>query len=130
MSFSYNAAIDTYLNRTRLLISDTSSSNYLFSDEEFGLFSKIYGENPHYIAGACCRALAANKALQAIYFSIHGDDLRIDKSQIPKYFIALAKLYEETEANITISEYFDSVDYTVDDYGVIGGEFVGDDELY
>ena len=130
MSFSYNAAIDTYLNRARLLVSDTNSSNYLFSDEEISLFSKIYGENAHYIAGACCRALAANKALQAIFFSIHDRDIQIDKRDIPKYFITLAKMYETAEANITIVEYLDSVDYTVDDYGVIGGEMVGDDELY
>ena len=130
MSFSYNAATDTYLNRVRLLISDTNSTSYLFSNEEIALFANIYGENAHFIAAGCCRALASNKALQAIFFSLHDRDVQIDKRDIPKHFITLAKMYETAETNITIVEYFDSVDSEVDQWGRELGEMVGDNELY
>lgn len=129
MSFSYNAGIDNNLNRLRNLIADTNSANYLFSDDELNLFITMGGDSFE-AASLACLAISSNRALQAFFFSIHNEDLRIDKSQIPKYFIQLSNLYHDRATQMSVVEFMDSVDYTVDDYGQILGEMVGDDELY
>ena len=129
MAFTYNDLCLTDKDKVRLKLSDTNSSNYLFSDNEITSLLAMEG-TINYACAAACRAIAANKALQAVFFSLHDRDVQIDKTKIPGHFINLAKMFMDNEALTNVVEYFDSVDYTVDDYGVIGGQYVGDDELY
>ena len=129
MAFTYTDTCPTDKDKIRLKLSDTNSSNYLFSDNEITSLLAMEG-TINYTCAAACRAIAANRALQAIFFSIHDRDIQIDKTKIPGHFITLAKMFMDNEALTNVVEYFDSVDSEIDQWGQESGEYVGDDELY
>jgi hypothetical protein len=61
MAFSYTGALDTDLERVRLLIGDTVAASALFQDAEIEYFLGQHGE-AHLAAAAACRAVAASKS--------------------------------------------------------------------
>ena len=130
MAFTYTNTCPTDKDKLRLLISDTDSSHPIFDDNELTVMLEVYGNSLHYSAAGCCRALATNAARMAIAFSIHGGDISISKTQIAKHYMTLADMFETTDANINIVEYFDAVEDEISKFGEDFSEMVGDNELY
>jgi hypothetical protein len=124
MAFTYDASNNTVRNRLRNLLSDTDSVNYIFSDDELDLFLSQSGNDEFYAASYACLAIAANKSLQAMIFSLHNRDLHIDKKSIPKFFLELSNRYKDAGSAKTLVEYLDSVAEDIDDYGRDLGEYV------
>jgi hypothetical protein len=58
MTFTYGFGIDTDLNKTRLLIRDTNSTNVMFEDEELNQFLGM-AANPFGAAGLAARTMQA-----------------------------------------------------------------------
>ena len=61
MSFTYD--LSSSIGRIRLRISDTSSDNYIFNDEELAVFFDDEGSNVKRACAAALEAIAVNEAL-------------------------------------------------------------------
>ena len=78
-------------------------------------------------AADLCRALAAKYAVKGFSFEIPGA-IKLDKKEVPKFFIGLASKYE-ARANSSadgIAEFIDSFDFDINDFGEDISEYVGD----
>lgn len=60
MAFTYSGAVETDLERVRLLLGDTNAATALFQDAEIDWFLAQHG-TVHLAAAAAARAVAANK---------------------------------------------------------------------
>ena len=93
--FSYNDSdLTTDLNKVRLLIQDTSSTDAQFSDEEIGFFIDTES-NVHAAARAGCLALAA-KTATAVSKTV--GKLKIELQQKHEHYIDLANQYKDAAA--------------------------------
>jgi hypothetical protein len=78
MSFSYSAGTATNLNRVRLKIQDTDSSNAFFADEEINDILAMVENDLNEAVAQCFLIIAGNRAKLAKYKSAgrYSEDLR------------------------------------------------------
>jgi hypothetical protein len=87
MTFTYTGAIDTDLEKVRLAIGDTDSTNVLFTDAEINGALALYG-SPLECAAAMAEAQAAVYSRKA---SVSIDGASINYGQLAKNFLDLAQ---------------------------------------
>ena len=129
MSYSY--VLSTDRGRVRLLIKDTTTqgspsqgTHYVFSDVEIDAFLLLNSEDVWAAAADACCTLAADQILGALRLKLSG--FEIDREQIPKYWMSLADNYEKKSREGGVTEFVDSFDHDISDFGEDDTEYVGD----
>ncbi len=121
MSFTYEPG--TTRGKVRLLIGDTDGESYLFEDAEVDALLAL---NPNVYAAAAlgCRAVAGDKAKQAVVVGLAGVD--VDRREIAAHYMELARGYEERARTVPV-ERVDAFDYEVDAAGVDRSRYTGEE---
>ena len=125
MAFTYDSS--TPRGRVRLLVGDTDtadSAKQIFTDAEIDAFLALENNEVYAAAAAACQTLAASTARSAIRIRME-KLLEIDRKEIPKHFLELAKSYRE-RAMSDPAEEIDSMDYAIGPWGGDHSEYVGD----
>ena len=133
MAYTSDSASDE--GRLRLLVYDvvpsgTSAimgSNYHFEDADLMAFLDLNSDDLWASAADACRAMAAKYADEAISLGLGKGDIKIDKRDKSKFYIALARGYQN-RSGIDVNEYIDSVNYYVTGTGLDETEYLGDYE--
>lgn len=122
----------TKRGKVRLLVGDTdtaTAANQIFTDEEIDAFLNLEGNEVYPAAAAACQSIAASSAKSAIAWRALGNELNVDKREVPAAYRELANQYRERatgEMSGPVEE-IDSMDYEVGPFGDTGtSEFVGD----
>lgn len=97
MSWSYDTSLPADLDKVRLLIGDTDTTDQQLSDEELGAMLTVYGA-VNSAAIAACRALAAKYARYADKWV---GDLKILASQKHRAYLELAEELQAAGASAT-----------------------------
>jgi len=88
-----------------MLIGDTDDSNKIMADDEVTAALALSGDDVFTAAAICCRAIAASAAKSAIAWSAMGE-FKVDKKQVPKYYLELADKYEDMAGLTDTTDYF------------------------
>lgn len=124
MAFTHDSSTDEGLLRT--LIQDSDSSDYTFEDDEL---TNVLDQNEGDIWSAAadlCFALAAKYAKSSTYLNLGKYDLVVDARKKVDHFTALGNKYQSRAGN-SVAEYWDSVDYEMNNNGVDNSEYMGDE---
>ena len=125
MAFTYDPT--TPRGKVRALIGDTDttdSTKQIFTDAEIDAFLELESQSVRRAAAAACEAVAASAARSAVRYKAE-KIFEIDRKDIPKHFLGIAKMHRETESADDYEE-IDSLDYELGRYGGQVGDFVGD----
>lgn len=125
MAFTF--APGTARGKVRLLVADTDTvteANQVFTDAEIDAFLSLESGEVYAAAAAAAQSMAAMSARSAIKY-IAERILEIDKKDIPKHFLALAKQYRE-QSIAGPGEEIDSAAYHIGTFGNDGSEYIGD----
>ena len=129
MAYTYNISTDR--GRVRLLVGDTTTKtiqvqgeHYAFSDAEIDAFLDLNSDDVWAAAADACRTFAANEILGALRLSLSG--FTIDRSKVPEFWNNLADKYEAKAKAGDITEFIDSFDHQISDFGEDETEYVGD----
>lgn len=129
MAFTLDPTTDR--GKVRLLVGDTDTAtvaNQIFTDAEVDAFLDLEGNNVYAAAAAAASSIAASSAKSAIAWRALGNELQVDKKEVPSHYSALADKYRERASGAMSgpSEEIDSFDYRLDDFGGDLSEYVGD----
>ncbi len=125
MAFTFDPG--TSRGRVRLLIADTddvTAANQVFTDAEIDAFLALESNEIYAAAAAAAESMAANASRSAIRYKAE-KILEIDRKDVPKYFLALAKGFRERSI-AEPGEEIDAVEYHVGAFGNDRSEFIGD----
>ena len=129
MSFSYDSTdVSSTTHKMRLMLGDTNESTYIFEDEELTAVYALAESEILSAVAMACRAIAVDKAKQAIAYTLLSSSVEIDKTRVPSYFMELADKIEKGIMEKPLL-YTDSVQWEVDVFGRDLTEYVDDDEL-
>lgn len=124
MTFQHDPATDEGLLRT--LTQDADSTDYVFEDDEL---TNVLDQNEGDVWAAAadlCRALAAKYTKAAVNINLGKYDLVVDTRKKAEYFLSLAMKYD-SRSNGSQVDYWDSIDYNVDNAGKDNAEYIGDE---
>ena len=127
MTFTADPTTDR--GKCRLLIFDNKDGTYLtdyqFTDADIDAALEINSDSVWFAAADLCRAFAA-KFMQSGYALEISGALKIDKKEIPKFYMDLADKYEKRAGSSAdaIVEIVDSYQYEVDEIGRDNSEYV------
>lgn len=125
MAFTF--APGTARGKVRLLVADTdtvTAANQVFTDAEIDAFLSLEDNEVYSAAAAAAQSMAAMSARSAIKY-IAERIFEIDKKDIPKHFLGLAKMYRE-RAVAGPGEEIDAVEYHIGTFGGDRSEYIGD----
>lgn len=118
MTFSYDASMAAAKDQVRLLITDTNSSDPIFSDEEISMLLMMNAQDPQMTAAQAIRTIAVNKAKIAIFYRINGfNGFELDRRDAPKLLLSAADAIEKS-AMQTPWEIISVLDYAVGHDGI------------
>ena len=125
MAFTYDVSTDR--GKVRLFVYDTDETEYVFEDEEVDVFLELNNESIWLASANACRVLAVRAADDAFAVKV-STALEIDKKQVSRRFLELAKDYEAKAATSTdmVWEYVDSFAISTSATGRDTTEYVGD----
>lgn len=129
MTFTLDPTTDR--GKVRLLVGDTDElepDHQIFNDAEIDAFLSLEAQNVYAAAAAACQSVAASSAKSAIAWRAMGNDLQVDKKEVPAAYRDLAQQYREraTGAQSGPVEEIDSMDYDIGPFGGDRSEYVGD----
>lgn len=128
MAFSYDPDNPVVRDKLRFTLGDTDPDEYIFEDSELDMALSMEDNAINMAAGIACRAVATNKAKQAIVVKLM--DVTIDKKSVSKIYLELADKFETKEVN-TVVEYLDSYAFVRDVHGRDGlTEWQDEDEYF
>ena len=116
---------DSDEGKVRILIYDTDSTDYDFKDSYITSIIEQNDGDLWSTSADLCRALAAKYTKNAININLGKYDLVIDTRKKAEFYIALASKYE-SKSGLSMSEYIDSIDYSVGIDGIESSEYIGD----
>ena len=130
MAYTHDTASDE--GRLRTLIFDTSvkatpvqGTDYQFSDAEILAFLDINSDDLHASAADACRSLAAKYAAQAEEIGLGKRDIYLSYKNRSKMYAKLAEAYGNKSGG-SITEFVDSVNWSIDGFGNDDSEYIGD----
>lgn len=126
MAFTYDPT--TTRGKVRLLIADTdtvTAANQIFEDAEIDSFLSMEDQDIYAAAASACRSIGLSTARSAVAWKSMSSSL--DKRDVPKHFLSLAKEYQEKAERGTPWEEIDSLDYRISSFGEDLSEYVGDE---
>lgn len=128
MSYTYD--VSNTRGKVRLLTGDITvdlpiyRTNYVFEDADIDALLDLNSEDVWAATADACRRLAADEVLGAVRLSLNG--MSLDKTQVPKYWLDMAKTYDKKSAAGDVVEFVDSVAYNINEFGEDESEYVGD----
>lgn len=125
MAFTFDPT--TTRGKVRLLLGDTNTSEIpkqIFSDAEIDAFLSLENNEVYVAAAAGAESIAANKAKSAIMWEALDEEL--DMRDVPKHYLALAKIWRERGTSGEPFEEMDTLDYRISPFGRDESEYVGD----
>jgi hypothetical protein len=94
--------------KLRMLVSDTTVGSFILTDEEVTAILDLSKGNIYLAAAIACRSIAASAAKSAMSYSLLAGEIKIEKDNLPKWWLQLAEKYEAMAA------LNDTEDYRVD----------------
>jgi len=91
-----------------MLLGDTNEAAFMLATDEVTALLVLAADDVFGAAALGARAIAASAAKSAIAFSIMQAEFRVDKKDIPKYYMQLAEAYDAKVGQL------DTTDYMVD----------------
>ncbi len=101
-----------------------TAANQVFTDAEIDAFLALESNDVFAAAASAAESMAANASRSAIRYKAERI-LEIDRKDVPKYFLALAKGFRERSI-AGASEEIDAVEYHIGTFGNDRSEFIGD----
>lgn len=122
MAFVYDPTTDR--GKVRLLSYDKDSTSYDFTDADIDAFLEQNADSIWLAAADALRVKATKAAASGYNIELPGT-LKLDKKEIPKFFLNLAGRYESRAVSSLdgTAEYVDAFDYDVDGLGDDGSEY-------
>jgi len=119
--------------RIRVLIYDITSeavpvlgTDYFFEDTYITAMLDQNSDDLWKTAADLCRSLAVKFSKDAIELGLGKGDLKIDLTKKSKLYSDLAISFDRKSTDGDTSEYMDSYNVGVDQFGIDGSEYVGD----
>ena len=125
MAFTYD--VDTDRGKVRLFIYDIDETEYVFEDNEVDVFLEMNNQSIWLASANACRVLAVKASDQAFAVKV-STALEIDKKQVSRRFMEMAKEYDSKAATSEemIWEFVDSFSIRTSATGKDTSEYVGE----
>jgi len=124
MAFTHDR--DTDLGRIRTLIYDSVSTDYLFEDSDITAMLDVNESDLWRTAADLCRSAAAKYSKEALKIGLGKKDIDLDLTKRAAFYSELAISFDHKSNAGNMSEYIDSVNYSIGGFGQDNSEYVGD----
>jgi len=125
MAFTYSVSTDR--GKVRLFCYDIDSTEYVFEDDEIDVFLELNNDSIWLAAANACRVLAVRASDDAFAVKV-STALEIDKKQVSRRYLELAKEYEDKASKLEdgVWEFTDSFAISTSATGRDTSEYVKD----